>query len=52
MGTKLARIQNNVSEWVACLSADNCFSELSLYRSNSACWSSTKCTSSSSHHML
>ena len=43
----LARIQNNVSEWSDLLSADCCFSELALY--NSACWSSTKRISSSSH---
>jgi hypothetical protein len=28
----LARDQNNVSERVACIPADNCFSELSLYK--------------------
>ena len=27
----LARNQNNASEWVTCLSADCCFSELRLY---------------------
>ena len=32
-----------------CLPADCCFIELVLYKSNSACWSSTKRTSSSSH---
>ena len=32
-----------------CLPADCCFSELSLYKSNSVCWSRTKRTSSSSH---
>jgi hypothetical protein len=32
------------------LPADCCFSELALYKSNSACWSSTKRTSSSSSH--
>jgi hypothetical protein len=35
-----------------CLTADCCFSELSLYKSNQACWSSTKRTSSSSHWQL
>ena len=32
-----------------CLPADCCFSELAIYKSNSACWSWTKRTSSSSH---
>jgi hypothetical protein len=32
-----------------CLPADRCFSELSLYKSNSVCWYRTKRTSSSSH---
>jgi hypothetical protein len=31
------------------LSANCCFSELALRKSNSACWSSSKGTSSSSH---
>ena len=44
------RNQNNVSEWGdICLPADCCFSELALLKSNSACWSRTKRTSSSSH---
>jgi hypothetical protein len=34
---------------VTCLSTDCCFSEIALYKSNSACWSSTKRASSSSH---
>jgi hypothetical protein len=47
----LARKQNNVSECpsTTCLSADCCFSELALCKSNSACWSRTKRISSSSH---
>ena len=32
-----------------CPSAECCFSELALLKSNSACWSSTKRSSSSSH---
>ena len=32
-----------------CLSTESCFSMLALYKSNSACWSGTKRTSSSSH---
>ena len=32
-----------------CLPADCCFSELTIYKSYSACWSWTKRTSSSSH---
>jgi hypothetical protein len=32
-----------------CLCMDCCFSELALYISNHACWSSTKRTLSSSH---
>jgi len=39
----LAQIQNNMTY----LSANCCFSELTLYKSNSACWSITKWTSSS-----
>jgi hypothetical protein len=35
-----------------CLPADCCFGELALYKSNSACCSSTKRTSSSSHWKL
>jgi hypothetical protein len=35
-----------------CLSADYCFSDLALYKSNKAYWSSTKRTSSSSHWKL
>jgi hypothetical protein len=35
-----------------CLPADCCFSEVALERSNEACWSSTKWTSSSFHWML
>ena len=42
----LARNQDNGA---TCLSADCCRSELALYTYNSACWSSTKRTSSSSH---
>jgi hypothetical protein len=34
---------------VTFLPADCCFSELALYKSNSACWSRTRRTSSSSH---
>ena len=34
------------------LPAACCFSELALYKSNSACWSRTKRTSSSSHWIL
>jgi hypothetical protein len=41
-----------VSGGATCLSADCCFSELALYKSNSVCWSSTKRTSSSSHWKL
>jgi hypothetical protein len=41
----------NVLHWHS-LSADCCFSELALCKSNSACWSSTKRTSSSSHWKL
>jgi hypothetical protein len=37
---------------VTCLFADCCFSELSLWKSNYACWSSTKQISSSSHWKL
>ena len=50
----LARKQNNVSECpsTTCLSADCCFSELALCKSNSACWSRTKRISSSSHWKL
>ena len=44
----LARNQINVC--ATCLPADSCFSELELYKSNSACWSSTRRTSSSSSH--
>jgi len=43
----LARNQNNVCG-ATCLSADCCFSELALLKSNSTCWSRTKRTSSSS----
>jgi hypothetical protein len=32
-----------------CLPVDCCFSELTLLKSNSACWSSTKWTSLSTH---
>jgi hypothetical protein len=32
-----------------CLAKDCCFSELALYKSSLACWSSTKWTSLSSH---
>ena len=32
-----------------CLPTECCFSELALYKSNSACWSTTKRTSSLSH---
>jgi hypothetical protein len=32
-----------------CLSVDSCFNELALLKPNSACWSRTKRTSSSSH---
>jgi hypothetical protein len=35
-----------------CLPADCCFSELALWKSNSACWSCTKRNSSSSHWKL
>ena len=35
-----------------CLSADCCFSELALLKSNSVCWSRTKRTPSSSHWKL
>ena len=35
-----------------CLPADCCFSELTLKKSNPACWSRTKWTSSSSHWKL
>jgi len=36
-----------MSEWsdIISLTADCCFSELALLKSNSACWSSTKRTS-------
>jgi hypothetical protein len=37
---------------IMCLSMNCCFSELALYKSNSACWSRTKRTSSSSHWKL
>ena len=37
---------------VTCLPVDCCFSELALLKSNSACWSGTKQTSSSSHWKL
>ena len=48
-----ARNQNNVSEWSdMSIPADCCFSELALLISNSACWSRTKRTSSSSHWKL
>jgi len=42
----LARNHNNV----ASLQEDCCFSELSLWKSNWACWSTTTWTSSSSSH--
>jgi hypothetical protein len=42
-----ARNQGNMSERVTCLSADCCFSELALWKSNQACQSGTKGTSSS-----
>ena len=42
----LARMCPSGATW---LSADCCFSELALYKSNSACWSNTKQTSSSFH---
>jgi hypothetical protein len=35
-----------------CLSTDCCFSQLALYKSSSACWSSTKRISSSSYWKL
>ena len=35
-----------------CLSAECCFNELALCKSNSTCWSRTKLTSSSSHWKL
>jgi len=35
-----------------CLPVDCCFSELALWKSNSACWSSTKRISSSCHWKL
>jgi hypothetical protein len=38
--------------WATCLSVNCCFSELALYKSNSAGWSSTKRTSSSYHLKL
>jgi hypothetical protein len=44
----LARNRNNVSDGVTCLPMDCC----SLWKSNSACWSRTKRTSSSSHWKL
>ena len=44
----LAQNQNNST----CISADFSFSELALYKSNSACWSITKWTSSSLTHSL
>ena len=43
----IARNQGNMSERVTCLSADCCFSELALLKSNQACQSRTKGTSSS-----
>ena len=43
----LAWNQNNVSEWNNMYTY--CFSELALIKSNSACWSSTKGISLSSH---
>ena len=45
----LGRNQNNVSEWFDMSTRGLCFSELALYKSNSACWSRTKQTSSSFH---
>ena len=45
----LARNQNNVSEWNDISTLQCCFSELALLKSNSACWSSIKRTSSSFH---
>jgi hypothetical protein len=38
--------------WATCLFEDWCFVELALQKSNSACWSCTKRTSSSSHWKL
>jgi hypothetical protein len=53
---KNAALRRKSKDWLArrqsgatCLSADCCFSELALLKSNSACWSRTKRTSSSSH---
>jgi hypothetical protein len=49
----LARNQNNVSEWSDMSRPANCrFSELALWKFNSACWSSTKWISSSCHWKL
>jgi hypothetical protein len=48
----LARNRNNVLSGATCLPTDCCFSELALLKSNSACWSRTKWTSSSYHWKL
>ena len=37
------RIRIICQSWVTCLSADCVFSELALWKSNVACWSSTNC---------
>jgi hypothetical protein len=41
----LARNQDNVSKWRDDLHMDSCFSELTLYKANLACWSSKERTS-------
>ena len=45
----LAGNQNICTSEATFLPADCCFSQLELIKSNSACWSSTKRTSSPSH---
>ena len=49
---KHAALRSKSKDWlclsgVSCLPTDCCFTELGLQKSNSACWSSTKQTSSS-----
>ena len=46
------RNQENMSEWMTCLFVCCCFRGLPIYKSNLACCSSTKRTSSSSYWKL
>jgi hypothetical protein len=48
----LARNQNNVSEWSDMSTRELLFQWGSTIKINSACWSSTKRTSSSSHNVV